>query len=194
LTAIRYVGKDENGKSVWLCRCDCGVEKPYKANLLVTKKATSCGLCSKRHNANLRKLPLRGTSLYRKYYKMINRCHSPNSPFWGNYGGRGIYVCDRWRQSFDAFVEDMGIPKSGMTLERINNDGPYSPENCKWATYKEQNRNRRNNTKITVDGETKTISEWAEDIGVSVQAISYRLRVGYSQEDAIKKPFRNFNR
>lgn len=125
---------------------------------------------------------------------MIDRCHNPNSPFWGRYGGRGIYVCDRWRESFDKFLEDMGIPGNGMSLDRIDNDGPYSPENCRWATSKEQNRNRRSNTKITYMGKTKVITEWAEELGVSVQAISYRLKSGYSPEDAVSNPFRNFKR
>lgn len=194
LTAISYIGKDKYGKSIWLCRCDCGVEKNYLANMLVTKHATSCGLCTKRHYAEKRKLPLRDSSMYRKYCKMIDRCHNPNSPFWGRYGGRGIYVCDRWRESFDKFLEDMGIPGNGMSLDRIDNDGPYSPENCRWATSKEQNRNRRSNTKITYMGKTKVITEWAEELGVSVQAISYRLKSGYSPEDAVSKPFRNFKR
>lgn len=125
---------------------------------------------------------------------MIDRCCHPTSKVWDRYGGRGITVCDRWRESFDAFVADMGVPEPGMTLERIDNDKGYSPENCRWATMQEQQRNRRDTVYLSYKGKKKCIAEWAKELNVSPQAISYRLKAGYSVEEAITKKFRDYPR
>jgi len=96
---------------------------------------------------------------------MRNRCLNPKSRGYENYGGRGIKVCDRWLGSFDNFKNDMGERLSGMTLERINNDGDYEPSNCRWATRKEQQNNKRNNILMTLNGVTKNVMEWSEELG-----------------------------
>ena len=121
---------------------------------------------------------------------MIDRCQNKSSKVWDRYGGRGIKVCERWRKSFDAFVEDMGVPEPKMTLERIDNNKGYSPENCRWATMQEQQRNRRDTVWLTFNGKTKCLADWAQTLSVSPQAIGYRLRSGYSVEEALSKPFR----
>lgn len=121
---------------------------------------------------------------------MIDRCQNKSSKVWDRYGGRGIKVCERWRKSFDAFVEDMGVPEPKMTLERIDNNKGYSPENCRWATMQEQQRNRRDTVWLTFNGKTKCLADWAQTLSVSPQAIGYRLRSGYSFEEALSKPFR----
>ena len=120
-----------------------------------------------------------------RWQNMIARCHSPNHQNYQQYGGRGIYVCSAWRNSFDVFVADMGVPDVGMTLERIDNNGPYSAKNCKWAHRQEQANNRRNNHLLTIEGKTMTTSEWSRDAGIPLQTILQRLRMGWSAKKAV---------
>lgn len=189
LTVTEYAGKDKHGKSLWVCACNCGNTVTTLANSLVLGKTVSCG-CSKKVNGQNRRKPYRNTALYRKYWSMIDRCCHPTSKAWKRYGGRGITVCDRWKESFDAFVSDMGVPEPKMTLERIDNNKGYSPENCRWATMQEQQRNRRDTVRITFNGKTKCIAEWAKELNVTPQAISYRIKAGYLPKEIIEKPFR----
>lgn len=114
---------------------------------------------------------------------------NPKDSCYANYGGRGITMCDRWRESYAAFMGDMGPrPSLDYSVERINNDGPYSPENCRWATDREQSNNRRNNHRITLNGTTKTLVEWARSIGISTGTITRRLNLGWSPEHALTFP------
>lgn len=121
---------------------------------------------------------------------MIQRCHNPKTRQYGYYGGRGIAVCDEWRDDYSCFREwalKNGY-KQGLTIDRINNNDGYSPQNCRWATYKEQGRNRRGNHNITLNGETKCLREWSETVGINVSVISRRLRDGWSVESALTTP------
>lgn len=115
---------------------------------------------------------------------MVSRCCRPSDRAYANYGGRGIVVCDRWRR-FENFLSDMGLLPVGMTLERIDNDGPYSPENCRWATRAEQNRNRTICKIIEYNGKRQCIAEWERELGFGKDCISYRLRNGWSIERAM---------
>lgn len=119
--------------------------------------------------------------------QMISRCYDPNNHKYKSYGGRGIRVCDRWicRR---LFIEDMGERPDGMTLNRIDNDGDYSPENCEWATYKEQSQNRRDNRRITFEGKTQCLTEWARQYGLNRTTLRRRLDSGWSIENALKTP------
>lgn len=120
---------------------------------------------------------------------MIARCTRPSAPAFPRYGGRGITVCDRWRESFENFLTDMGPkPSPAHSLDRIDNDGPYSPENCRWATAKEQSRNKRTNFLLTIDGATKTVAEWAELFGVDPHRAYHRLHSGWDPVRAFTTP------
>jgi hypothetical protein len=120
---------------------------------------------------------------------MITRCENPKSIEYEVYGGRGITVCDRWRISFENFLADMGDrPTPKHTIDRIDNAIGYCPENCRWATMKEQQRNRRNNRLISFDGKTATLAEWAEISGNSSDIISWRIKQGWNLRSAIFEP------
>ena len=107
---------------------------------------------------------------------MKQRCNNPNYSQYANYGGRGIKVCTRW-DKFENFLRDMGVRPEGTTLERINNNGDYKPSNCKWASKKEQQRNRRTNRMLTYKGVTKCLSAWANDLGLKQHSLSMRIDV-----------------
>jgi hypothetical protein len=124
-------------------------------------------------------------STYQSWQSMLGRCYSPDDISFKYYGGRGIEVCDRWREDYDAFYEDMGPKPDKFTLDRINNDLGYFPENCQWSDITHQNRNKRSNRKITIGDETKTLAEWAKENGISWARADYRLKLGLSPEEAI---------
>lgn len=118
------------------------------------------------------------TKTYSVWRSMKNRCKPDGHE---RYGQRGIRVCDRW-QSFENFLEDMGEQPAGMTLDRIDNDGDYTPENCQWATRKQQSNNTSSNRMVTIKGETKTLAEWARHVGISYAAMKNRLNNGWDDD------------
>ncbi len=171
------------------CVCKCGTSFYITAGNL--RKVVRCLKCAESMRGNARKthgcLP---KDVHSIWLTMNSRCNNPKVPCWIHYGGRGITVCERWR-SFVNFRDDMGPkPSPKHTVERIDNSKGYSPENCRWATRKEQCRNKRNSRFITVGKETKTLSEWGEISPVSCLTIHKRLKRGWSAEDAVFKPSR----
>lgn len=116
---------------------------------------------------------------------MKQRCVDSNHASWPNYGERGISVCERWINNFQNFLDDMGEPDPGLTIERRNNDGDYEPANCRWATLKEQAQNKRNNRILTHDGVSMTITEWEEKTGISRSTIKCRIDRSWSVERAL---------
>lgn len=122
--------------------------------------------------------------------KMIARCYDSKDKSFHIYGGRGITVCKRWMADFNAFRADMGPRPKGATVERIDNDGPYSPENCKWATRTEQSRNTRRNKMISFSGKTLCLVEWAEQNGIKPNTLVRRFLAGWSIKQALTQPVR----
>ena len=116
------------------------------------------------------------------------RCYNPKCRDYPYYGGRGITICQRWLDSFDNLIEDMGVRPEGMTLERIDNDGPYCKENCRWVSRLEQSQNQRSNRYITWQGRTQSLNRWAAETGIYRKTLAARIDVGYSLDDVFGKP------
>lgn len=125
---------------------------------------------------------------YRSWEAMIRRATKPAHHAYGEYAGRGVIVCERWLNSFEAFLEDMGERPDGMSLDRVDNDGPYCPENCRWADMKTQQNNKRSNVFLDFDGRRQTLTQWAEEIGMGRTTLSARLKRGLSVEEALTSP------
>lgn len=177
----------QGGRVMWRCQCDCGQSSVVDGSALRNGNTSSCG-CGRREVSanNAFKHGGVGSPTYSVWESMKKRCFDPRQKSYKDYGGRGIRVCDRW-MSFIHFLADMGERPSGMWIDRINNDKGYEPGNCRWATPAEQQRNRSNNKMLTLNGVTKTQSEWASDIGVSGATIHKRLKRGWPIADALSK-------
>lgn len=185
LVAVSRVPKSQTmPEAGWHCECDCGKSKTVYTYHLTSGSTRSCG-CAR--IARLTTHGQNGSKTHQAWRNMRWRCSNPNNPGYKHYGGRGIKVCDRWK-SFANFRSDMGDAPVGLTLERINNDGDYEPGNCRWATYKDQLRNRRINHFITINGSRKTIAEWAEERGVHGFMIRSRIKRGWPPEKAVMRP------
>ena len=183
-----------NGHIHMLCRCDCGTEKAISLYSLKKGATQSCGCYRKEKGPGNKRHGLADTKIHMIWMSMRQRCSNSNNPAFKNYGGRGITVDPRWN-SFEAFFEDMGEAPKGMSLDRIDNDKGYGPDNCKWATRIEQGRNTRTCHPVTFEGATKTISEWAEEYGIGKSTLSQRIRNGWDIERALNQsPLQYHNR
>jgi hypothetical protein len=157
---------------------------------LISGKSVSCGCYANEVNAARQTIHgMHNHPLYSTWTGMKARCNNFNHNEYHNYGGRGITVCDRWQDSFKSFYDDMGDRPQGKTLDRIDNDGPYSPENCRWATAAQQHKNSRKAHLISFNGETRTLDEWASKVGMSATTLSGRINTyKWSVERALVEP------
>lgn len=192
-TVVKRTDSSPKGQAQWLCRCDCGTEKVLKSIVIRRGISKSCG-CYKIEVLKERSVTHGNTQnrqlspTYRTWASMLNRCSNPKNDDYTQYGGRGIKVCKEW-QHFQNFLADMGErPKGRHSIDRIDNDSDYTPENCRWATDNQQARNRSNNHLVTLGGKTLTLTGWSEVLGIRQSTIRRRLRVGWSPEEALTTP------
>lgn len=191
LKVISFAGKNKSKQAQWNCLCECTNTAVVAGSKLRRGHTRSCGCLQKEVTGT--RATIHGWTkhpLYRVYLSMIARCENPNSTCAHNYGGRGIKVCDRWKNSFADFLADMGErPAAGYSIERNDNNGNYEPGNCRWATSGEQGSNRRNNHLIAFDGRTQTLTQWAAEKGLKTHALLARItRHGWSIEMALNTP------
>lgn len=189
LTVIKKYGLNKHNKITWLCRCECGTEKVVLGASLMNGKTKSCGCLQK--EKVIEKNYSHGksyTRLYRIWRNMKSRCTVINNPDYKNYGGRGISICNEWIDDFQSFY-NWAISNGYsdvLSIDRINVNKGYSPQNCRWSTDKDQARNKRNNVNTLIDGEYLSIAAIAEKYQVSREAVRERFKNGYRGLDLVK--------
>ena len=187
LTAVRLAGRDNHGRQRWEFLCDCGNTQIADRYSVVSGKAKSCGCHRKKTSAA--RSTIHGKSNTKEWLawrNMLVRCYDPTHNQYANYGGRGVTVCERWRDTFGAFFQDMGLaPSRGHSVDRINVDAPYAPDNCRWATQREQQNNRRNNVVIEHNGKRQTLAAWSRETGLNAQTIRWRMKHDWPIEQAL---------
>lgn len=191
LTAIAISGRTSNGHQLWLCQCECGNKKTVSDTHLKSGHTRSCG-CLKKEKAKppiVAKHNMSRTRLYQIWKDMRGRCERPTSPRYYTHGARGIKVCAEWQEFIPFYEWAMANGyRDNLTIERINNGGNYCPENCKWATQKEQGNNRRTNCLVEYNGEKHTLSEWATILGIKYSTLVGRInKRKWSVERAFNK-------
>jgi hypothetical protein len=187
LTVLARAHRDTSSKVHWLCRCDCGTVKTTNGAGLRLGSTVSCG-CFNAENARRIGKEFGGgktihgmsnTPEFRAWRGMKDRCYNPKHESYANYGGRGIIVCDAWVCNFVQFFAEMGPrPSAKHSIDRIDNDGPYSPDNCRWATRLEQEANKRSNKVVEVNGDKVCLAEAARRLGLNENLVRSRVRRG----------------
>ena len=190
LTVIDFVGINKQKKRIWLCRCDCGNMTNVTTGHLTECHTTSCGCTRIQNSIKATKISntthgMKGTKEYCAWSELKQRCYNKKEPQYKNYGARGIRVCDRWLNSFENFYADIGKAPAGYSIDRIDVNGNYCPENCRWADTETQQYNRRDTVKITFDGITETLLYWSKKTGLPTKILYSRIRCNKK----IKRPW-----
>jgi len=195
LTALAISSPSRRQEPMWHCRCICGGEVVVLRRSLRSGNTRSCGCLTKEHARQLvlanHKHGLMGTPTYHSWSDMLKRVRNPQQKNFSDYGGRGIGVCERWL-TFTNFLADMGEkPSRKHSIDRIDNDGDYSPDNCRWATRIEQANNTRANVILSYQGESKTLAQWSRIVGIKYQTLQSRLvDLGWTVGRALGTPVR----
>lgn len=183
-------------RTAYLCLCDCGNNHTATRCSLIHGRVASCGCITKDRLANqgTHGHAKRGkqTRAYHIWNGMRSRCNNENSPRYSYYGARGIYVDDRW-DKFEQFLEDMGEPPDGHSLDRIDNSGPYSKDNCRWADHKQQCGNTRSNRVITVNGRSMILADWARELRMAPTNLTKRIKL-LGEHEAITRPIKRWKK
>lgn len=179
LLVTAYLGIQKH-RRLWECKCDCGAIMRVTTNALTTGNTKSCGC----YKADLKRTHgAHKTRTYRIWQAMLNRCRQKQYAKYYSH----LSVCERWKTSFEDFLEDMGHAPDGLSIDRINNSDGYFKENCRWATQSEQLRNTRRRKEYEMNGERRSLIEWADHLGVPHELIRGRIRRGWRFEDAARK-------
>lgn len=190
LVALKPAGKrNKYNATFWLFKCDCGNEKEISLSDVRAGKINSCGCLLHPHG-------MEGSRLYYIWSSMKQRCNNTNHKSYKDYGGRGITICAEWKSNFISF-RDWAFAngyKEHLTIERIDTNGNYCPANCTWATVKEQANNRRNTIWLTHNGETKTMLQWAEVVGIPYYVLSKRRLNKWDDERLLTTPWKQMNK
>lgn len=188
LTVESYAGKGR-----WKVVCDCGIRKSIQTNHLSSGATKSCGcLCSETTTKRLTKHGMTGSAEYESWYDMRRRVFKKNRPNYRWYGAKGITICDEWL-SFDTFYSDMGKRPEGTSLDRIDNTKGYCKENCRWATSKQQSRNRSTNLHVTYNGKDYVLPDLCDELCVSYELVRQRVWRGWNIEEAVTRPIKGFS-
>jgi hypothetical protein len=188
---IEEAGRNKHGVVLWKCKCECGTIRNVPGNALRTGNSTSCGCINAEFLHNLAfKHGFSKTDLSSVYSNMRQRCYNNKHPKFLTYGARGIKICKEWLTnptSFYNWAINSGY-KKGLTLDRIDNNNNYKPDNCRWVTKKTQQNNMRTNRIITYGNKTQSLSQWATDLGLHPTSLSHRLQSGWTEEEAVSIP------
>lgn len=190
LKVISFIGTNKKHRAVWKCLCNCGNEFTAVGSEIIRGKVKSCGCLNKSING------LYKSRIYRIHHSMMSRCYVQNIESYKYYGKRGIKVCDEWHDFMNFYNWSINNGYSDdLTIDRINVNGNYEPSNCRWVTRKEQANNTSSNVYIYYNGETKTLSQWAEKVGIDRRTLYKRFSMGWNIEKALTTPVnKNFSR
>ena len=193
LTAIKRVKNSKHSQTMWMFRCECGKEIVTTGWAVRSGHTTSCGCFLSETTASLKySHGMARTRIYKIYQHMKERCYKTDDRAYGRYGGRGITICDEWLEEngFENFYNwsILNGYNETLTIDRIDVNGNYEPSNCRWATWRVQANNKRNNRYVTYNGKTKTVSEWSQEYGIGEATIRSRLNRGWSVDETLNIP------
>ena len=182
---VLHRGENKGRLVRWECLCTCGTSKLVYGCSLVNGKSTSCGCArTELHRQRLTKHGMSQSKVHGVWNTMVQRCTNPNSKSYPHYGGRGITICPTW-MDFSIFLQDMGLPQSGQSIDRIDNNLGYSKDNCRWVSVETQANNKRTTIYLTHNNETKPLRTWAKEIGIKPTTLWFRINKGWDTEKAL---------